>query len=148
AIKVSQAEFTDRFAREARSIAALNHPNICQIYDVGPNYIVMEYVEGAPLAAPENARKLIDLAAQVADGMAAAHSAGIVHRDLKPDNIMVTRNGRIKILDFGLAKTVEEKKDRPPDATATIAMGLTEAGTTIGTIAYMSPEQARGDVNL
>jgi len=145
AIKVAQAEFTERFAREARSIAALNHPNICQIYDVGPNYLVMEFVEGAPLAVePDNPRKLLDLAAQVADGMAAAHTAGIVHRDLKPDNILVTRDGRVKILDFGLAKAIAQ--DKPMDATGTMA--ITEAGTAIGTVTYMSPEQARGEQNL
>lgn len=144
AIKIAQAEFTERFAREARSIALLNHPNICQIYDVGPNYLVMEHVEGAPLAPPDTTRKLLDLAAQVADGMAAAHAAGIVHRDLKPDNILVTTDGRVKILDFGLAKAIAQ--DKPMDATATMA--LTDPGTAIGTVTYMSPEQARGDQNL
>src|SRR5216684_3472798 len=104
AIKVSAAQFTERFEREARAIAALNHPNICQIYDVGPNYLVIEYVEGTPIAPVDGARKLLDLAVQVADGMAAAHAAAIVHRDLKPDNILVTRERRVKILDFGLAK--------------------------------------------
>src|SRR3984893_11005918 len=89
AIKVSAAQFTERFEREARAIVALNHPNICQIYDVGPNYLVMEYVEGTPIAPVDGARKLLDLAVQVADGMAAAHAAAIVHRDLKPDNILV-----------------------------------------------------------
>ena len=144
AIKVAQAEFTDRFAREARSIAALNHPNICQLYDVGPNYLVMEFVEGAPIAAPDSPRKLLDYAMQIADGMAAAHAAGLVHRDLKPDNILVTREGRVKILDFGLAKAVVQQ--RPDDATRTI--GITDPGTTIGTVAYMSPEQARGEQSL
>src|SRR5262245_48662922 len=81
AIKISQADVCDRCARAALAIAALNHPNICQIYDVGPNYLVMEYVEGAPIKAPDSPRKLLDLAVQVADGMAAAHTAGIVHRD-------------------------------------------------------------------
>jgi Tol biopolymer transport system component/predicted Ser/Thr protein kinase len=144
AIKFAQAEFTERFAREARSIAALNHPNICQIYDVGPNYLVMEYVEGSPLAPPDNPKKLLDLAIQVADGMAAAHKAGIVHRDLKPDNILVTTDGRVKILDFGLAKAIAPEK--LSDATGT--MELTDAGTVIGTVTYMSPEQAKGEQNL
>ncbi len=144
AIKVAQAEFSERFANEARSIAALNHPNTCQIYDVGPNYLVMEYVEGAPMAPPDGPRKLLDLAVQVADGMAAAHTAGIVHRDLKPDNILVTPGGRVKILDFGLAKAIAQEK--PMDATAT--MMLTEPGTVIGTVSYMSPEQAKGEQNL
>ena len=104
AIKVSAAQFTERFEREARAIAALNHPNICTLYDVGPNYLVMEYVEGAPVAPVDSPRKLLDIAVQIADGLSAAHAAGIVHRDLKPDNILVTRDGRVKILDFGLAK--------------------------------------------
>jgi Tol biopolymer transport system component/tRNA A-37 threonylcarbamoyl transferase component Bud32 len=144
AIKFAQSEFTERFAREARSIAALNHPNICQIYDVGPNYLVMEFVEGAPLAPPDSPRKLLELGIQIADGMAAAHKAGIVHRDLKPDNILVTTDGRVKILDFGLAKAIAPEK--PADATGTMA--LTDAGTVIGTVTYMSPEQARGEQNL
>ena len=97
AIKVSHENFSERFEREARAIAALNHPNICQLYDVGPNYLVMEFVEGAPVAPVDNARKLLDVAVQIADGLTAAHAAGIVHRDLKPGNILVTRDGRVKI---------------------------------------------------
>src|SRR6266850_7757445 len=101
AIKISREKFSERFEGEARAVAALNHPNICQLYDVGPNYLVMEYVEGTPIAPVDGARKLLDLAVQVADGMATAHAAAIVHRDLKPDNILVTREGWVKILDFG-----------------------------------------------
>ena len=104
AIKVSDARFSERFEREAKAIAALNHPNVCQIYDVGPDHIVMEYVEGAPIAPADTARKLLDKAVQISDGLAAAHAAGIVHRDLKPGNILITRDGRIKILDFGLRR--------------------------------------------
>src|SRR5712692_11799466 len=104
AVKVAKEQFSERFEREARAVAALNHPHICQLYDVGPNYLVMEYVEGSPIAPVDGARKVLDLAVQIADGMAAAHAANIVHRDLKPDNILVTREGRVKILDFGLAK--------------------------------------------
>ena len=144
AIKVSAAEFTERFEREAQSVAALNHPNICQLYDVGPNYLVMEYIEGAPVGHTESMRKLIDLAVQMADGMAAAHAAGLVHRDLKPDNILVTADGRVKILDFGIAKPVLAAAD----SQATRSVGITDPGTRLGTVAYMSPEQARGQPNL
>src|ERR1700732_412654 len=80
AIKTSAAQFNDRFAREARAVAALNHPNICQLYDVGPDYLVMEFVEGAPVSPPDSPRKLLDMAAQMSEGLAAAHAAGIVHR--------------------------------------------------------------------
>jgi eukaryotic-like serine/threonine-protein kinase len=145
AIKVSLERFSLRFEREARAAAALNHPNISQLYDVGPDYLVMEFVEGSPLAAVDSTRKLLDIAVQIADGMAAAHTAGIIHRDLKPDNILVTREGRVKILDFGLAKTAD-----PPagtdDNTRTIA--VTNPGSAVGTVAYMSPEQARGAANV
>src|SRR5271156_118818 len=82
AIKVSREKFSDRFEREARAVAALNHPNICTLHDVGPDYLVMEYVEGTPVAPVDSPRKLIDIAAQIGDGLAAAHAAGIVHRDL------------------------------------------------------------------
>ncbi len=118
-----------------RAIAALNHPNICHLYDVGSNYLVMEYVEGARLLATVgDPHKLIDLA-QIADGLMAAHQVKIVHRDLKPGNIMVTRDGRVKILDFGLALQSHQGMD---DATQT---AVTDPGTTVGTVAYMSPEQ-------
>jgi eukaryotic-like serine/threonine-protein kinase len=149
AVKVSREKFTDRFNREARAVAALNHPNICQLYDVGPDYLVMEFVEGAPVAPVDGTRKLLDIAVQMGEGLAAAHAAGIVHRDLKPDNILITREGRIKILDFGLAKAAhEEIGGNDATRTVVIAAGLTDPGTTIGTIAYMSPEQARGQANL
>jgi eukaryotic-like serine/threonine-protein kinase len=150
AIKVSHAQFSERFEREARAVAALNHPNICQLYDVGPDYLVMEYVDGTPIAAPDTARKLLDFAVQIADGLAAAHAAGLVHRDLKPDNILVTgaqsaHPGRVKVLDFGLAKSAAEASS---EADATRTIGITDSGTTVGTVAYMSPEQARGVTNL
>src|SRR5579859_1990360 len=150
AIKFCAAEFSQRFGREAKAIASLNHANICQIYDVAPEYIVMEYVEGAPVAPVDSPRKLLDIAVQMTDGLAAAHAAGIIHRDLKPDNVLITRNGRVKILDFGLAKAAHGEVG-PDDATRTLHPGeqdLTEPGTAIGTVAYMSPEQARGQHNL
>ena len=133
----------DRFEQEARAVAALNHPNIVAVFDVGENYFVSELVEGESLrvlpAMPW--RKAIDLAAQIADGLAAAHAAGIVHRDLKPDNIMVTRDGRAKILDFGLAKL---QSQAPSDPDATQPIGKTDPGAVMGTVGYMSPEQVRG----
>ncbi len=149
AIKISQDNFTERFEREARSIAALNHPNICQLYDVGPAWLVMEFVDGSPIALAAGGRKLLDLAVQIAEGLATAHAAGILHRDLKPDNILVTREGRVKILDFGLAKLLTP----PPGANNTLAdttltMGITDTGSIVGTVNYMSPEQARGEANL
>ena len=143
AIKTSQAKFSDRFEREARAVAALNHPNICQIYDVGPDYLVMEFVEGTPIAPVDSMRKLLDIAVQISDGLAAAHAAKIIHRDLKPDNILITRDGRVRILDFGLAKRAAEPT--PDDKTI---VDVTEAGSTVGTVAYMSPEQARGQADL
>ncbi|MBV8728876.1 MAG: serine/threonine-protein kinase [Acidobacteriia bacterium] len=139
ALKFSQAQLSKRFEHEARAIAGLNHPNIAQIFDVGDNYLVMEFVEGTALRGQEDVRKLLDIAVQIADGLAAAHAAGIVHRDLKPDNILITRDRRVKILDFGLAK---RQLDLATEATRTLS--LTHPGTVVGTVAYMSPEQARG----
>ena len=103
ALKVSKSEFTDRFEREARTVAAFNHPNICQLYDVGPNYLVMELIDGAPLKGPLPVEKAVEYAGQILDALDAAHRKGITHRDLKPANILVTKQG-IKLLDFGLAK--------------------------------------------
>lgn len=140
AVKVSREKFTDRFGREARAAAALNHPNICTLFDVGQNYLVMEYVEGAPLSGPLPIDRVLQCASQIADALVAAHAKGIVHRDLKPGNIFVTADGRVKILDFGLATMAA--KSRATDATET--QPLTDPGTAVGTIAYMSPEQARG----
>jgi serine/threonine protein kinase len=117
AIKISKEAFSERFDREA-AVAALNHPNVCQLYDVGPNYLVMEFVEGAPVQAVDSTRKLLDIAAQIAEGLAAAHGNGIVHRDLKPDNILITREGRVKILDFGLAKAVPRTYRRSGSCTS------------------------------
>jgi Tol biopolymer transport system component/predicted Ser/Thr protein kinase len=139
AIKTSQAKFSERFDREARAVAALNHPHICQLYDVGPDYLVMEYVEGKPLAGPLPLAQALQYAVQICDALDAAHSKGIVHRDLKPGNILVGKSG-VKVLDFGLAKM--ERKTEPEQATVT--MPLTGAGTVLGTLQYMSPEQLEG----
>src|SRR5712691_679647 len=105
AVKVSAAPFTERFEREAQAIAALNHPHICHLYDVGPDYLVMELVEGKPLTGPLQADDAVRYAIQIADALDAAHRKGITHRDLKPANILVTKAG-VKLLDFGLAKRV------------------------------------------
>ena len=107
AIKRLKAEHAERFKREARAIAALNHPHICQIYDVGSDYLVMEYVDGAPLKSPLPADEVVRLAIQIASALEEAHSKGIIHRDLKPGNILITPKGEIKLLDFGLAKLEE-----------------------------------------
>lgn len=149
ALKASKAAFDDRFEREARAVAALNHPNIVALYDVGRDggvsYLVTELVDGDSLRTllerdPLPLRRALELAAQIADGLAAAHQIGIVHRDLKPENIMVTREGRAKILDFGLAK----HEDPASADTQTHSSLLTREGSVMGTVGYMSPEQARG----
>src|ERR1700680_2323541 len=143
AIKVSKAEFNERFEREARAVAALNHPNICQLYDVGPNYLVMEFIEGTPLNGPLPLARACRYAVEIADALSAAHAKGITHRDLKPANILVTASG-IKLLDFGLAQLSRDGYGRARSAGETLTMGMTQAGTILGTAAYMSPEQAEG----
>src|SRR5579864_2551745 len=140
AIKVSAAQFSERFEREAKAIAALNHPHICQIYDVGPNYLVMEYVEGSPLKGPLPVDQALKYAAQICDALDAAHRKNIAHRDLKPANILVTKAG-VKLLDFGLAKMGPAVK--ADEATRTMA--LTGKGEILGTLLYMSPEQVNGE---
>ncbi len=131
-----------RFEQEARAVAALNHPNIVALYDVGENFIVTELVDGESLrAAKPTVKRAVDIASQVASGLAAAHEAGIVHRDLKPENIMLTRDGRVKILDFGIAKMNDARPSTGETATANFN---TEPGVIVGTIHYMSPEQIRG----
>jgi serine/threonine protein kinase len=144
AIKVSNSQFTERFTREARTIASLNHTNIAHLYDVGPNYLVMEYVEGADLKGPLDFADALPIIQQLIDGIEAAHEKNIIHRDLKPANIKVTPDGVVKILDFGLAKAMEPPPDSDPENSPTLTMGGTVAGTILGTAAYMSPEQAKG----
>jgi Tol biopolymer transport system component/predicted Ser/Thr protein kinase len=133
AIKVAKENFGERFEREARAIAALNHPNICTLYDVGPNYLVMELIEGRPLKGPLALDQALQYAAQICDALDAAHRKGITHRDLKPGNILVTKQG-IKLLDFGLARMAPGENDPT----------LTHAGDVMGTPAYMAPEQREG----
>jgi eukaryotic-like serine/threonine-protein kinase len=136
-----------RFELEARAVAALNHANIVSVYDVGNEggvpYIVSEFIHGEPLRGRLPAPKAIDAARQVARGLAAAHDAGIIHRDLKPDNILRTREGQVKILDFGLAK-MNHSPAAPSDSADTLTL-RTRPGAVMGTVAYMSPEQVRGE---
>ncbi len=142
AIKRLKAEHAERFKREARAIGALNHPHICQIYDVGSDYLVMEYIAGAPIKTHLPADQALRFAIQIASALEEAHSKGIIHRDLKPGNILVTQKGDTKLLDFGLAKLAEPS--RTGDMLDTLTVGLTDAGVVVGTVAYMSPEQAQG----
>src|SRR5271163_1613444 len=139
AIKRLKGQHLARFEREAHAIAALNHPHICQIYDVGPDYLVMEYVEGQPLKGPVPVSEALAIAGQILDALEAAHRKGITHRDLKPDNILAGKAG-VKILDFGLAKIDHE----PASADIIATKPLTAEGTVLGTLQYMSPEQIEG----
>jgi serine/threonine-protein kinase len=149
------AERVARLEREAQVLASLNHPNIATIHGIeyveGIAALVLEFVEGTTLAERLNRGPLpvdeaLDIAYQIADGLEAAHDRGIVHRDLKPANVMVTREGRVKLLDFGVAKAFDVPNAASPGRSATQASGDTHAGLVPGTAAYMSPEQARGDI--
>jgi Tol biopolymer transport system component/predicted Ser/Thr protein kinase len=138
ALKVSHENFSARFEQEARAIAALSHPHICHLYDVGPNYLVMELVDGVPLKGPLPLEKAVEYAGQILDALDAAHQKGITHRDLKPANVLLTKQG-IKLLDFGLAKRTGLK-----ESDATVTKALTGQGQILGTLQYMSPEQWQG----
>ena len=144
AIKISAQQFTDRFEREARAIAALNHANVCTLYDVGPNYLVMELVEGPTLAdriaqRPIPLAEALGIAKQIAEALDEAHEKGIVHRDLKPANIKIRPDGSVKVLDFGLAKSGEV-----PELTSDSPTMMSIPGMILGTAGYMAPEQAAG----
>src|SRR5208337_4019418 len=158
AIKVLPESFSSdpgrlhRFEQEARTVAALKHPNILAVFDIGQHngspFLVSELVEGESLCAvldrgavPQ--RKAIEYGVQITHGLAAAHEKGIIHRDLKPENIFVTKDGRIKILDFGLAKLAQKAGAEPEEMTLTSAH--TAAGLVMGTASYMAPEQVRGE---
>src|SRR5579863_397827 len=147
AIKVSAAQFSERYEREAKAIAALNHPNICQIYDVGPNYLVMEFIEGASPQGPMPLEEALRIARQIADALEAAHDKGITHRDLKPANIKIKPDGTVKVLDFGLAK-IAAAPGASGENSPTLTIGMTQAGMILGTASYMAPEQARGKENV
>ena len=129
-----------RFEHEARAIASLNHPHICQLYDIGPGYLVLEFIDGEPLRGPVAAPEAVRQAIQIARALEAAHDRGIVHRDLKPTNVMITRDGTVKLLDFGVAKLL--RPTREEDRTHTVAHTI--AGAVLGSPGYMSPEQAAG----
>ena len=144
AVKVSKQRFSERFEREARAVAALNHPNICHIYDVGPDYLVLELVEGESPKGPLPLDEALKIAQQIADALEAAHEKGIVHRDLKPGNILIKPDQSVKVLDFGLAKVASATGSPVSEDSPTQAMTSTQPGVILGTAAYMSPEQARG----
>ena len=131
-----------RFEHEARAIASLNHPHICQLYDIGPGYLVLEFIDGEPLRGPVAASEAVRQAIQIARALEAAHDRGIVHRDLKPTNVLITRDGTVKLLDFGVAKLLRPTSEEADDLTHTVAHTI--AGAVVGSPGYMSPEQAAG----
>jgi serine/threonine protein kinase/Tol biopolymer transport system component len=152
AVKISGERFTDRFEREAHAIAALNHPNICTLYDVGPDYLVMELIDGLTLAdrmqqGPIPSDETLAIAAQIASALEAAHASGVTHRDLKPGNVKIRPDGTVKVLDFGLAKLGRDDQAAEGEDLANSPTKLetaTRVGTILGTAGYMAPEQATG----
>src|SRR6266487_3741625 len=155
----SNQDRMNRFVLEAKAAAALNHPNIAHIYEIdevdGQHFIAMEFIDGQTLrecihGRQADLKKLLRYLQHVAEGLAKAHAAGIVHRDLKPDNIIITREGHAKILDFGLAKLIEPTLAEPPvadhtdEAATAILQQHSTPGMIMGTVGYMSPEQAQG----
>ncbi|HET8674982.1 MAG TPA: serine/threonine-protein kinase, partial [Blastocatellia bacterium] len=159
ALKILPEEFAKndermrRFVQEAKSASALNHPNIITIYEIGDtdnnHFIATEYIEGETLRHHNQhsrlkLREVLDILVQVASALSAAHQAGIIHRDIKPENIMLRPDGIVKVLDFGLAKLTEKQALSTDSAVATISNKQTDPGTVMGTVQYMSPEQARG----
>jgi len=148
ALKVSTERFSERFEKEARAIASLNHPNVCTLHDIGPSYLVMELVEGQTLAdrigrGPIPLDEALTIARQIALALEAAHEKGITHRDLKPRNVIVRPDGAVKVLDFGLAKVAVPHQVSTQES-PTQTFDATQAGIIMGTAAYMAPEQARG----
>jgi serine/threonine protein kinase len=143
------AQNVRRFIQEARTAATLRHPNIAHIYDIGESndvsFIAMEYVDGVTLRKRKGMTlsQVLKVARDVASALAAAHAAGIVHRDIKPENIMLSHEGYVKVLDFGLAKHIGSTSSSDSDV-ATAPLVVTDPGTVVGTACYMSPEQARG----
>ena len=144
-----RAELRERFEREARAVSSLNHPHICTLYDIGEqdgiHYLVMEHLVGETLEArlakgPLPLEQTLEYAIQIADALEAAHKQNIVHRDLKPSNIMLTPEGHVKVMDFGLAKRVSPVEGQEQEITT----ALTQQDSTLGTVPYMSPEQVRG----